>query len=78
MAPRGYNPRSALNSTIEEGECQDEDDKFEAYDSVKWELATEKEIVDKARDEKNVPEIRLSRIDEVVPEKSSIPTSPII
>ena len=47
MALKSSKPRSALKSTIEEGEIQDEDGNFEAYDPVKWEAATGGETVDK-------------------------------
>ena len=62
-------------STTEKGEIQDVDSNFEAYDPVKWATATEEENVDKARDEKDVPEPRLPHADKAVPETSSIPTS---
>ena len=70
MALRGSKPRSALNTTIEEGETQDADLNFEAYDPVKWETATGQGTVDEAQDGSNVPE------HEAVPETSGIPTFP--
>lgn len=64
--------RSGLTSKIG-GKIHDKDVEFEAYDPVKWELAVEKETVD--RDEEKV---RLSRADELVRETSGIPYPPIV
>ena len=65
-------------STTEKGEIQDEDSNFETYDPVKWETATEEKMVDKAWDEKDVPEPRLPHADKAVPETSAPPNSPIL